>query len=113
MDPETAAKNVLNENVWRRLVYIVLFAVAMNVVWMILWALVLVQFLSRLFSGKSIERAAEFGQNLATYAYEVVRFLTFRTDETPWPFAAWPHAAPQNRPSPAPAPEEGGGTAGA
>lgn len=61
MDPEAVAKDILNENIWRRLVLVVLFAVALNVVWMILWALVLVQCLSRLFSGKAVERAAAFG----------------------------------------------------
>jgi len=83
----------------------VLFAIAFNVVEMVLWALLLVQFLARLFSGKPIERASVFGQNLASYAYEIVRFLTFRSDETPWPFAPWPDGPPNWEPSPAAATE--------
>lgn len=90
MDPHTAANNLKNEQLWRRLAYIVVFVIAFNVAELVLWAVVAVQFLSRLFSGRPIERAAVFGQGLASYAYQIVCFLTFRTDQTPWPFAPWP-----------------------
>ncbi|MDA1133181.1 MAG: DUF4389 domain-containing protein [Proteobacteria bacterium] len=90
MDPHTAANNLKNEQLWRRLAYIVVFVIAFNVAELVLWAVVAVQFLSRLFSGRPIERASVFGQGLASYAYQIVCFLTFRTDQTPWPFAPWP-----------------------
>lgn len=93
MDSDTARKNLKDERTWRRLVYIVLFLIAFNVVEMILWALLIVQFLSKLFSGRPIARAAEFGGQLASYAHQVVCFLTFSADHTPWPFAPWPQAA--------------------
>ena len=98
MDSNTAASHLKDERTWRRLVYIVLFAIAFNVVEVILWALLVVQFLARLFSGRPIERAAVFGQNLASYVYQIVCFLTFRTDETPWPFAPWPDGPPVEPP---------------
>jgi len=94
MHSNTAAKNLKDERTWRRLAYIILFIIAFNVVEVILWALVAVQFLARLFSGRPIERASVFGQNMASFAYQIVCFLTFRTDETPWPFAPWPDGPP-------------------
>ena len=96
MDSRTAGRNLRDERTWRRLVYVVLFVIAFNVVEVILWALLIVQFLSKLFSGRPIARAAEFGQQLATYAHQIVRFLTFHSDDTPWPFAPWPDDAPRD-----------------
>ena len=94
INSDTVAKNLKNKRVWRRLIYIALFAIAFNIVEIILWALLAVQFLAQLFSGKPIERATVFGQNLASFAYQIICFLTFRTDETPWPFTPWPEGPP-------------------
>ena len=94
INSDTVAKNLKNKQVWRRLIYIALFVIAFNIVELILWALLAVQFLAQLLSGKPIERATVFGQNLASFAYQIVCFLTFRTDETPWPFTPWPEGPP-------------------
>ena len=31
-----------------------------------------------------------FGHSLAQYNYEIVSFLTYNTEEKPFPFSAWP-----------------------
>ena len=31
-----------------------------------------------------------FGHSLAQYNYEIVSFLTFNTEDKPFPFSAWP-----------------------
>ena len=37
---------------------------------------------------------AGFGQSLATYTYQIVMYLTFNTEEQPFPFADWPSGPP-------------------
>lgn len=91
MNLESIGKNLKNENIWRRLIYIVVFALAFSAVEIVIWSLLIIQFLSQLFSGKPIERASAFSQGLAIYAYQIICFLTFQTDNTPWPFSAWPN----------------------
>ena len=31
-----------------------------------------------------------FGHSLAQYNYEIISFLTFNTEDVPFPFSAWP-----------------------
>ncbi len=79
------------ESTWLRLVFIILFAILLHITVAVIAAMVVIQFLSKLFTGKVIEQGAVFGKNLSAYVYEIVRFLTFATDDMPWPFAPWPN----------------------
>ncbi len=94
MDPQTAAQNLKNAGTWQRLVFMVLFAVIWQVLALVLLVFVVVQFLFRAVSGRLFDNAVPFAQSMATYAYEIIRFLTFRTDALPWPFAPWPDGSP-------------------
>jgi hypothetical protein len=49
------------------------------------------QFLAKLFSGSAVAGLAEFGDNLAAYQSQVTRYLTFSSDEKPFPFAPFPN----------------------
>jgi Domain of unknown function (DUF4389) len=94
MDPQTAANHLKNQTTWQRLVFMVLFAAILHVVELILMTFVVVQFLFRAVSGRLFDHAAPFAQGLSTYIYDIFRFLSFRTDAMPWPFAPWPDGAP-------------------
>lgn len=93
------------ESIWLRLVFMILFAIVFNVAEFVLGVVAVVQFLCKAISGKVLTQGLVFGQNLATYVYEIMLFLTFRTDEMPWPFAPWPQGAPADAKKPAPAPD--------
>jgi hypothetical protein len=50
-----------------------------------------VQFCQVLFTGEINVQLRAFGQSLATYAYQIVTYLTFNTEVRPFPFdAEWP-----------------------
>lgn len=83
-----------HESIWLRLVFIFLFAIVLNIAEFALWLTVLVQFISKAVTGKTMATMTSFGHNLATFVYDVIRFLTFRIDDMPWPFAPWPNGAP-------------------
>lgn len=86
--------NLKEESTWLRLVFIILFAILLHITEMVIFAMVVIQFLSKLFTGKVFERGTVFGQNLSTYVYEIIRFLTFATDDMPWPINPWPNSPP-------------------
>jgi len=52
-----------------------------------------VQFVTRLFSGQINQQLAEFGDGLAAYFRQIMGFLTFHSEDKPFPFAPWPETS--------------------
>lgn len=91
---QTIKENVTQESTWMRLVYMILFAVIFNIAEFVIVVMVVVQFLFKLFTGKANETLGALGQTVASYVYEMIAYLTFHTDDMPYPFGPWPTAAP-------------------
>jgi len=83
-------KNVKDKDTWLRFIYLVVFGIAFYLSFILTYVASIFQFLAKLFSGSSFAGLAEFGDNLATYQSQVTRFLTFSSDEKPFPFAPFP-----------------------
>ncbi len=79
---------------WRRGLFMLLFAVAYGVAELLLFVTAVFQFLCLLVTGKTLDRLRIFGESLGRYFYQIVRYLTFNTEEKPYPFSDWPGAAP-------------------
>lgn len=77
-------------DLWRRALFMLLFAVLYGVARFVLGVVVVVQFLVVLFTGSANEQLLRLGSSLSIYAYQVFRFLTFTGDEQPFPMSAWP-----------------------
>lgn len=75
---------------WLRLVYMLILAVAWTVAEIVFVAVVVLQFLSKLFTGKPIDNLVDFGRNLAVYMAQIVRFQTFASEALAFPFTPWP-----------------------
>ncbi len=83
-------KHVTRRSIWLRLVFMIVLSVAFNVAEVIIFAVVAFQFLASLFTGQPNDRLAGFGRNLARYLQQITVYLTFTTEEKPFPFAPWP-----------------------
>lgn len=77
-------------DLWRRALFMVLFAVLYGVAEFVLWMVVVVQFLVVLFTGSANEQLLRLGSSLSIYSYQLFRYLTFTGDEQPFPMSAWP-----------------------
>lgn len=86
-----------SESTWMRLLYTALFAIVFNIAEVVVVVVFAIQFLSRLFTGRVNERLRALGQTLAAYIYEIVLYVTFHSDERPYPFGPWPQGAPGAR----------------
>lgn len=84
--------NLQAKSIWTRFLYMLLFVIFFGVTELVLTVVVIFQFLVS-FTGKSNNNLRVFGQSLAQYLYDVIRFLTYNTDDLPFPFADWPKAA--------------------
>lgn len=90
IDEQAIKENVKDRDTWLRFVYLVVFGFAFYLSIMLTFATSIFQFLAKLFSGNSFAGLSEFGLNLATYQAQVTRYLTFASDEKPFPFAQFP-----------------------
>ena len=68
----------------------IVLGVAFNVAEFVTFAVVVFQFLASLFTGKPNDRLARSGRNLARYLQQVTVYMTFATEEKPFPFTPWP-----------------------
>lgn len=94
-DSETGSRpieeNIKQKSTWLRglfmLVFIFIYALSRFVV----GAVVLLQFLWVLFSGEVNQRLKVLGQSLAVYTSQIIRYLTYNTEQRPFPFDDdWP-----------------------
>ncbi len=86
--------NVTRGATWLRGLFMLLFVVIFNIAEIMLGAIVVFQFLNVLVTAKPMPRLVGFGESLGRYIYQIVRYLTFDTEDRPFPFADWPGAAP-------------------
>lgn len=75
---------------WLRLLYTLLFALAWQVVELLLIVVVVVQIGYRLFTGSADARVAGYGCSLSQYAAQIGRYVTGAAEQKPWPFMEWP-----------------------
>jgi hypothetical protein len=87
-------ENLKQQSTWMRGLYMLLFAVFYSLAEFVLFAVVVFQFLLKLFTGETNPRLLKLGQSLATYIYQIIEFLTFNSDYQPYPFGAWPKKEP-------------------
>ncbi len=81
------------KSTWMRLLYMILFVIAFNVAEIVTGVIVVVQILFKLFTGQVNEQLRNFGHTLAIYFRQTVAFLTYDTEDMPYPFAPWPEGA--------------------
>lgn len=75
---------------WMRGLYMLLFIFVYGLVEFLIILLMIFQFFSIVLSGNTNAQLLKFGQNLAAYVYQIITFLTFNSEQLPFPFSAWP-----------------------
>ncbi len=83
---------LLSADHWLRFVFMFLFAVIASVASYVIMILIIIQFLFALFTGNSEERLQAFGSSLSQYIFQILNFLTYNSDDKPFPFSDWPQA---------------------
>ncbi len=87
--------NVKSRSTWMRLLFMIICGFIYGLTRLVVFVVVVLQFLWLLFTGAPNERLTSAGQSLATFTYQLVRYLTFCTDTRPFPFDDdWPSTKP-------------------
>jgi len=90
MNEEDLKKNVKDKDTWFRLPYLVVFGIAFYLSIMLTFAASIFQFLAKLFNGAAFQSVSDFGNSLAVYQAQLTSYLTYASDEKPFPFAPFP-----------------------
>ena len=96
MNPELK-ENILRRETWLRGLYMLLFVPISWLFRLTLAVVVVLQFGWALICRRNNQTLKEFGRSLSDYVYQIVQYLTFNSEEKPFPFAPWPRvdAAPR------------------
>jgi hypothetical protein len=92
---ESFKRHVKSRATWQRLFFMLVILMLYAVSRIVVGAVVVLQFFYLLFSGEINGRLQQFGQALATYTYQIILYLTFNSEQRPFPFDAdWPAGPP-------------------
>ncbi len=95
---ENIKENVTRRSIWLRLVFMIVLSLAFSVAEFITLAVVAFQFLASLFTGQPNDQLTRFGRNLARYLQQIIVYVTFATEEKPFPFTPWPNEPHEDGP---------------
>ncbi len=85
-------ENLKSRTTWSRFFYMLLFAFAIWIASMVLGAVVILQFLFTLITAEPNIQLLRFGDSLSKYCYAILKFMTYNSEDHPFPFADWPAA---------------------
>lgn len=90
MNQDQIKANLLSVSFWVRLLFMLGYALALWVVWIILIVICLVQTVIVLITGRANANLQGFGTQTAAYMHQIIRFMIFSTEERPFPFNEFP-----------------------
>ena len=82
--------NLSSSKHWLRLMFMLMFAVLLQVAGVVMWVLVSLQFVFSLLTGSDNQPLRRLGHSVSSFVYQTLQFLTYNSDEKPFPFADWP-----------------------
>ena len=82
--------NLLNKETWLRLLYMAVFGLLSFVARIVIWVVAVLQFLLVLITGEGNSNLRDLGQGASKWTYQAYMFVTFNSDNKPFPFSDWP-----------------------
>ena len=88
--PESPSEQPARKETWFRLLYVLLFVILYGVAEAVLGVIVIVQFGFKLITHETNDNLLNFSTGLNKYIYGILQFMTFNSNEKPYPFSDWP-----------------------
>lgn len=87
---EQLKSNLTSGQQWSRLIIMLAFIICLQVASFAVSVLVILQFFFTLITGSNNQNLKQFADTLSQYIYQAVRYVTYCSEEKPFPFAPWP-----------------------
>ena len=87
MDIRENAKNI---DVWTRGLFILIYGVIFYFLFFLIWLVVIFQFVMKLITSELNNQLLDFSDSLTKYVSQILLYITFKSEERPFPFSPWP-----------------------
>jgi hypothetical protein len=77
-------------NLWVRVVYMLLMVFAFHLCWSVMLVIAVFQLILAMVGEGPNDRLMSLGRSLGGYVGQITGFLTFASEEVPFPFSDWP-----------------------
>ncbi|WP_296449291.1 DUF4389 domain-containing protein [Rhodoferax sp. UBA5149] len=81
---------IVRRSIWMRGLLMILAALAYQLAGTLLFFVAVIQFVLALLSSGANPRLMAFGRSLGRYQGQIASFVSFATEEPPFPFTDWP-----------------------
>ena len=91
--------NAKNIDTWLRGLYILIFGVIFYFLYGLIWLLVIFQFVTKVITGGLNSNLEQFSTRMTRYAMQILNYITFQSEERPFPFSPFPEGGAEALPS--------------
>ena len=93
IDTVALTENIKQPSIWVNFFLKVIYLIFLNFIIPFFGFITLLQFLFSLGSKKPNDNLISFSKKISIYIYQIINFITYSSDERPWPFNAFPDKA--------------------
>ena len=93
IDTVALSENIKEPSIWVNFFLKVFYLIFLNFIIPFLGFVTLLQLLFSLGSKKPNDNLISFSKKISIYVYQIINFITYSSDERPWPFNAFPDKA--------------------
>ncbi|MDC3144658.1 DUF4389 domain-containing protein [SAR86 cluster bacterium] len=93
IDTVALSENIKEPSIWVNFFLKVIYLIFLNFIIPFFGFITLLQFLFSLGSKKPNDNLISFSKKISIYIYQIINFITYSSDERPWPFNAFPDKA--------------------
>jgi hypothetical protein len=93
IDTAALTENIKEPSIWVNFFLKIFYLVFLNFIVPFLGFITLLQLLFSIGSKKPNENLVSFSKKISSYIYQIINFITYSSDQRPWPFNSFPESS--------------------
>ena len=93
IDTAVLTENIKEPSIWVNFFLKVIYLVFLNFIVPFLGFITLLHLLFSIGSKKPNENLVSFSKKISSYIYQIINFITYSSDQRPWPFNSFPESS--------------------
>ena len=93
IDTVALTENIKEPSIWVNFFLKIVYLVFLNFIVPFLGFITLLQLLFSIGSKKPNENLVTFSKKISSYIYQIINFITYSSDQRPWPFNSFPESS--------------------